>query len=260
LGGRKPIFTAYKLYMKHVLLLLFSVFLFNLSGFSQTLLKGKVISDASTLEGIHIINLTNKEVVLTEQGGFFSILAKANDTLMFSAMQVKGVQVVLKQTDFSENLYFMRLKAQITALDEVYIKNYPEINAVSLGIIPKGTKSYTPAQRRLRTATNAEGSGGGAVGVDPLINWISGRTAMLKKEVEVESKERLLVRLSILYEEVFFIETLKIPSEYIKGFQIFALDEPRLVASLKSKNTTLTTFILGELAEKYKSMTFPEKN
>jgi len=246
--------------MKQALLLLFSVLLFNQSGFSQTLLKGKVISDASSLEGIHVINITNKEVTLTEQGGFFSILAKANDTLMFSAMQIKGVQVVLKETDFSENLYFMRLKSQITVLDEVYVKNYPEINAVTLGIIPKAAKKYTPAERRLRTATSAEGSGGGAIGVDPLINWISGRTAMLKKEVEVEAKERLLARLSYLYEEVFFVETLKIPSEYIKGFQIFALDEPRLVASIKSKNTTLTTFILGELAEKYKSMTFPEKN
>lgn len=230
-------------------------FLFQMS-FSQTLLKGKVISNASNLDNINVINLSNKQNTVTEKGGFFSILAQANDTLMFSALQVKGIQVVLKATDFSENLYFVQLKEQITMLDDVYIKNYPEINAVALGIIPKGTKSYTPAQRRLRTAT----TGGGIVPVDPILNWISGRTAMLKKEVQVENKERLLATLSNLYEDVFFIETLKIPAEYIKGFQIFALDNQRLVDSIKSKNKTLATFLLGELAGKYKSMTFPEKN
>ena len=233
--------------------------------FSQTLLKGKVISDASSLDEIHVINLTNEKSTVTEKGGFFSILAKVTDTLMFSGMQIKGMQIVLKQSDFSENLFFMRLKQQITMLDEVYIKDYSEINAFSLGIIPFGTKSYTPAQRRLRTATapfldlNAGGMAGGSVGVDPIINWLSGRTAMLKKELAVEKKERLQVKIDNLYKEDFFVKTLKIPVEYIKGFQIYVNDDQRLIDSIKSKNKTMTTFLLGELAEKYKQITFPKK-
>ena len=241
------------------------LFLFFQNGFSQTLLKGKVISDAPSLDGIHVINLTNEKTTITEKGGFFSILAKPTDTLMFSGMQVKGMQIILKELDFSDNLFFMKLKQQIRMLEEVYIKSYSEINAVSLGIIPKGTKSYTPAQRRLRTATapfidlNAGGMAGGSIGVDPLINWISGRTAMLKKELEVENKERLQAKLSNLYEDIYFIETLKISLEYVKGFKIFAVDDQRLIESLKSKNITMTTFLLGELAEKYKLVIFPKK-
>lgn len=235
-------------------------------GFSQTILKGKVISESSNIDGIHVINMSNKKITLTEKGGFFSILAKATDTLMFSGTQVKGVQVVLKSSDFSENLFFMKLKPQITMLEEVYIKNYPEINAVSLGIIPKGTKSYTPAQRKLRTASagfpsaNTNGTVGGSIGLDPLLNWMSGRTAMLKKEVEVEANEKLLAKLASLYDALFYTETLKIPVEYIKGFQIFAIDNKRLVEAIKAKNVTLAKFLLVELAEKYKLMTFPEKN
>ena len=251
--------------MKQISLLFFTILLFSQSVFSQTLLKGKVISDASNLDGIHVINLTNEKNTITEKGGFFSILAKVNDTLMFSGMQIKGIQIILKQSDFSESLFFMRLKQQITMLDEVYIKDYSEINAFSLGIIPFGTKSYTPAQRKLRTATapflnlNAGGMAGGSIGVDPLINAISGRTAMLKKELEVENKERLQAKIDNLYEEDFFIKTLKIPAEYVKGFQIYVIDDQRLIASIKSKNKTMTTFLLGELAEKYKQITFPKK-
>ena len=249
--------------MKQILPLLFTVLFFQ-SVFSQTLLKGKVISDASNLDGIHVINLTNEKSTMTEKGGFFSILAKANDTLMFSGMQIKGLQIILKQSDFSESLFFMRLKQQITMLDEVYIKDYSEINAFSLGIIPFGTKTYSPAQRRLRTAGKFEWYSPllipvGGMSVDGLINKISGRTAMLKKELEVEKKETLQAKIYNLYDDDFFVKTLKIPAEYVKGFQIYVIDDPRLIASIKAKNKTMTTFLLGELAEKYKQMTFPKK-
>jgi hypothetical protein len=252
--------------MKKNSVLIIILFFFIQSSFSQTLLKGKVISEVLNLDGIQVINLTNQRSTSTEKGGFFSILAKPTDTLLVSAMQIKGVQLILKSADFSENLFFVRLQPQINQLDEVTIKNYSEINAVSLGIIPKGVKTYTPAQRRLKAAAtpdeslNAGGMAGGSVGLDPLINMISGRTAMLKKELEVENKERLLVRLSNIYEDAFFVDQLKIPSDYIKGFKIYAIDNVRLVNAIKAKNMTLTSFLIGELAEKYKKMTFPERN
>ena len=240
--------------------LLLLLFFICQTAFSQTLLKGKVISDALNLDGIHVINLSGKKNTVTEKGGFFSILAKANDTLLFSGTQIKGIQVTLKEVDFSENLFFIKLKQHVRMLEEVYIKNYPEINAVSLGIIPKGTKSYTPAQRRLRTATapfinlDAGGMAGGSIGVDPLINASSGRTAMLKKEHKIEKKERRRTRIERLYDTAFFTETLKIPAEYVKGFEMYAIDNEKLIESIKAKNKTMTTYLLGELAEKYKQL------
>lgn len=251
--------------MKHILFLSLLVFLFSQSIFSQTLLKGKVISDSPNLDGITIVNLSGKNNTSTEKGGFFSIFAKPTDTLMVSGFQIKGTQVVLKSTDFSESLFFVRLKSQVNMLEEVYIKDYPKINAVSLGIIKKGTKSYTPAQRKLRTASNAfvssngDGSAGVSAGLDPVLNWISGRTTMLKKELEVETKERLIAKLAVMYEEEFYTKTLLIPSEYIKGFQIYVIDDAGLVGAIKAKNKILTTFLLGELAEKYKLVLFPQK-
>lgn len=240
----------------NLLLLLFFV---CQTAFSQTLLKGKVISDAPNLDGIHVINLSGKKNTVTEKGGFFSILAKANDTLLFSGTQIKGIQVTLKEVDFSENLFFIKLKQHVRMLEEVYIKNYPEINAVSLGIIPKGTKSYTPAQRRLRTAGDFKpihllGLLGGSLAVDPILNAISGRTAMLKKELEVENKEKLQAKIESLYDTAFFTETLKIPAEYVKGFEMYVIDNEKLIESIKAKNKTMTTFLLGELAEKYKQL------
>ena len=79
------------------------------------------------------------------------------------------------------------MTSKITQLDEVKVQK-SNIDAVSLGILTKPGKVYTPAERRLKTATglyasaNAGTMMGGSVGLDPLINWISGRTALLKSE------------------------------------------------------------------------------
>jgi hypothetical protein len=245
--------------MKKNSVLIIILFFFIQSGFSQTLLKGKVISETLNLDGIQIINLTNQKSTSTEESGLFSILAKPTDTLLFSGMQIKGLQIVLKTSDFSENLFFVRLQLKVNQLDEVVVKNYPKINAISLGIIPKNTKSYTPAQRRLKTAGDFKpihllGLLGGSLPVDPILNKISGRTAMLKKELAVEKKEFFLDKLSNMYEDAFFIENLKIPSDYVKGFKLFAIEDEELVASLKSKNRTMTAFLLSQLSLKYNDL------
>lgn len=225
-------------------ILLFSFFLFVQSVFSQTLLKGKVISDAANLEGIQVLNISNKQTVVTSQDGSFSILAMPTDMLVFSGMLVKSNQVILKASNFSEPFFIMKLEAKINQLEEIVIKNYPHINAISLGIVSKDIKTYTPAERKLISSS-------GGLGIVQLINAINGKTDELKKGVEIEKKEILVDKISKLFEENFFVETLKIPAEYIKGFQIFSIDDSKVVESLKVKNKTLTAFYLNDLAINY---------
>lgn len=220
---------------------------------TRKILKGKVTSEVPDLEGIYVVNRQTESVALTEKGGYFSIMAKEGDTLMFSAIQIKGKQIGIGKTDFGNELLFVKLEPLVHALDEVKIIRYDNINAVALGIIPKGQKSYTPAERKLKTATSLQGTPGvsAAVAVDPLLNWMSGRTAMLRKEVEVEKKEFLLKRIEELFEAKFFTDQLKIPALYVKGFQYFLVENPSLVAALNSKNKTMASFIMAGLAVKY---------
>ena len=105
-------------------------FLIFTSGFSQTVLKGKIIADISNLENINIINRSNKKTTVSDALGYFSIEAKANDTLVFSAVNLVGIQKILKQSDFTNKLFFVRLSVKINQLEDVNINN--EINAVSL--------------------------------------------------------------------------------------------------------------------------------
>ena len=221
-------------------------------------LSGKVIADMSNLEGVYVINLKTEKAAITEKGGYFSIPAVVGDTLMFSAVQFKGIQIVLIQKHFENDFLFVKMEPIMNQLKEVIVRRgYDNINAVSLGIIPKGQKSYTAAERKLYTATDLNasaslsGMAGGSISADPLLNFISGRTGMLKKQLEVEKKESYLKQLEKLFDIDHFVNRLKIPSEYVKGFEYFAVENIKFTKILDSKNITTIEFLLGELATKY---------
>lgn len=226
----------------------------------RSIINGKIESNASDLSGIYVINAQTEETVTTDAAGSFSILAKADDMLVFSSISYKEKRVLLKAEDFSNLSFTVKLNMIMYQLQEVVIKKYNNINAESLGIIPYGQKKYTAAERKLETATalNATANGGGMVGgsisADPLLNFFSGRTAMLKKEVAVEKKEFFMRLLENMFSWEHFVEHLKIPSEYVKGFEYYAIENDKFTVILNSKNKTSTEFLLGELAVKYKEM------
>jgi len=74
---------------------------------------------------------------------------------------------------------------------------------------------------------------------------------MLEKELEVEKKETLLQKIENQFGIDYFIEKLKIPKEYVRGFWYYVVDESRFVSALNAKNKTMTTFVLAELSTKY---------
>jgi hypothetical protein len=223
----------------------------------RTVLNGKINANTIDLEGVYVINLKTEKSSITEKDGYFSIAAAPGDTLLFSAIQLKEMRIVLEQKDFQEGLFLVKMESSITQLREIIVKRYDNINAVALGISPGGIKHLTQAERHLKTATalnptaSAGSMAGGSIGLDPLLNLLSGRTAMLKKELEAESKWSFISQIDNMFNEDYFRKTLKIPSEYIKGFEYYIVENERFTTVLKSKNKTNIEFALVTLAENY---------
>jgi hypothetical protein len=220
-------------------------------------LNGKVKTNYGTPEGFYVINLKTEQAVITDKGGYFSIAAIVGDTLLFSAAQYNGIRVILTARDFEQGSLSVQMEPIMNQLDEVVIRRYNNINAVSLGIIPADQRSYTAAERKLRTATGlnptatAGGMAGGSISADPLLNFFSGRTAMLKKELKVEKKEFYLRQLDNMFDKNHFVNKLKIPLDYVKGFEYYAVENEQFTKILNSKNLISTEFLLAELARKY---------
>ncbi|MES2575287.1 MAG: hypothetical protein V4572_10115 [Bacteroidota bacterium] len=234
----------------------------------KTILKGKINANTIDLEGVYVINLRTERSTITEKEGYFSIGAIPGDSLLFSAINLKEMKVVLTQKDFEVELLLVRMESNVRQLKEVIVKRYDNINAVALGISPSSIKHLTQAERHLKTATSfdpkatAEADSfmaGGSASLDPILNLFSGRTAMLKKELEVEKKVSFMSQIDNMFNDDYFIKILKIPSEYIKGFKYYVVENERFTSILKSKNKTNIEFVMVELARKYNEIILNEK-
>jgi hypothetical protein len=225
-----------------VLLLFFGTFSLWSQDRNEKLLQGIIAADDALLSGIDVVNLGNEKVTVTNSKGEFSILAKADDILVFSSKSLEMRRVLIDEDDLKSGTINVNMYPKINELNEVIVKKSP-IEGVS--IIP-GQKQYTPAERKLHTATSGI--------LDAPISWMSGRTAMLKKEVAVERKERLLDKIGILYEDKYYIETLKIPEIYIDDFQRYIIEDKEFTAALKVKNRTMMLFLISKLAVNYNAI------
>ncbi|WP_396186329.1 hypothetical protein [Flavobacterium sp.] len=242
--------------MNKILILLFIYQLTSAQSTVEKTLHGKISVASGNVEGVTIVNLVNEKSTISDSNGEFYILAKAQDLLVFSSVNLEYHRKIIEQEDLKSELIIIKMISKTTELKEVIVNNNPELNAVSLGISPKGIKHRTPMERKLYTAGDFKpihllGILGGSLAVDPILNAINGRTAMIKKEVEVEKKERLLAIIDALYKEDYFSTVLKIPTDYIKGFQYYCIEDKKFAAILISKNKVKIEFLLVPLAKKY---------
>ena len=212
---------------------------------------GQVFEQSSSVEGVNIINNNTQMTAVTDENGMFSITAKEGDVLVFSSVNLEPLKRRISVEDLSSPLIQIKMTAKQIELREVVVNDNAGINAENLGIIPHGQKSYTPAERKLYTAKSTS--------IDKILNGISGRTAMLKKEVNVEKKEMLFRKLEYLFDENYYTERLKISLEDIKGFQLYCVEDSEFAVSLNSKNKTMSMFLITELARKYLKILENEK-
>ena len=215
---------------------------------ANQLITGKIISSDVAVEKVNVLNVTTGQTTISNEFGLFRISAKTNDALVFTAVNLETKRKVIQQDDLLSEQILIKMSQSMTPLETVNVNENSSINAENLGIIPHGQKKYTPAERRYHEAT----TGSGLVPLNPILNAISGRTTMLKKEIKIEKKERLLRQLDGWFKEDYYVSTLKVPADFIKGFHYFLIEDIDFVRALKAKNKTLTQFLIKGLAFKYK--------
>ena len=225
-----------------VVLLLFMTFCTWSQTSNEKILHGKIVADSASVAGIDVVNLGNEKVTVTNNKGEFYILGKADDILVFSAMTLEMKRMLVDEDDLKSETITITMTPKINELNEVIVKK----NTAEGTSIFYVKKHYTPAERKLFTATSGL--------LDAPLNWLSGRTEMLKKEIIVERKERMLNKLGVLYEDKYYTQTLKIPEIYIDDFQRYIIEDKEFAAALKVKNRTMMLFLISKLAVNYNAI------
>ena len=78
-----------------VLLLFLGTFSMWSQDRNEKILQGIIAADDALLSGIDVVNLGNEKVTVTNNKGEFSILAKADDILVFSSKSMEKRRVLI---------------------------------------------------------------------------------------------------------------------------------------------------------------------
>lgn len=222
---------------------LFILLLVCATAFCQerTPLPGRVLSGATGIEGIFVINKVTGTEVKTDAAGNFTIPAKAGDKLAVYGNKTNVREFAISEASFKEVPYVLEVEAKSYELEEVVIQG-SKITSESLGLVPKGQKKYTVAERRMYTATE---------GTDAMFNAMSGRTKMLKKAAETEGKEAIIEKLNGMFADQEIKDQFGIPPENIKAFIFYAAEDVSLSNAVKNKNEPAIKLLMIGLAQKY---------
>ena len=218
---------------------------------NDSIIKGKIVVASNSNDGVTIVNISNKTNTISGNGGYFVIKAKVNDTLLFSSLQFDVIKLKMTPTDFGQNLLFIKMTPRSKLIEKVIITNQTVITAESLGLVPKGQKRYTVAERRMS-------SGGGGIGIGGLINLFTGYKKELKRNLEIEKKEMLIEKIRNQFEKAYFIKTLQIPENNIDGFLYYIGEDKKSHEILNGNDKNTKMFKLADLAVAYLKLMQPE--
>lgn len=167
-------------------------------------IKGKV-KGIGNIENIHVINVTSNFYAITNKNGEFNVNVKLNDTLKFSSIQYKHVNINIDEDIISKKSIIVQLEEFINELEEVVIGNIltgdlaldmknssvkPKINFYDVGILGYKGKPKTQNERRLYEATT---------GFNKVLNAISGRTKKIKIQIKMDKEKELLKHIESKY-------------------------------------------------------------
>jgi len=215
------------------LILFFCALWANGQGISTKLLQGKVVSPDKDVNGIAIQNLTTQRATITDFEGNFSIRVQVGDTLVFSAVQFKRKILPISEALLNGPFVQIPMEEFVNELSEVTVQPFgltgdiekdltglkleKDVSAEALDLPNAEVKIITQSERKLHEAT----TGSGLVPLNPILNWISGRTQMLKKRIAIEEKFNRTNRVRELFIDSLFQSELGIPTQKIDDFMYF---------------------------------------
>ncbi|CAM1367080.1 conserved exported hypothetical protein [Tenacibaculum litopenaei] len=197
----------------------------------------------------HIINLKTGIGTFTNVDGAFRIKVQVNDSLRISNVGYKTVFLVVAPEDFGIHEKEIQLHKESITLDEVdlnktdlvghlladskRIKKSNEVNAISLKLPYAGTKQMTKAEKELHTASAMSFALNGGLSFDPILNWMSGRTKMLKKLKAIEDLEIKINYLREIYTD-YIVMDLEINRDDLDRFLYYTEAQPEFNAKFRA--------------------------
>ncbi len=206
------------------------------SVYSQTTeILGQVKASANTY-GIHIINKTSSKFTITDDDGKFVIPARLYDTIMVSGVQYRLNEFVVNDIIMQTKRVTVNLEDKVNELDEVIVGKIltgdllsdiensdikRDVNFYDVGIPGYTGRRKTQTERRIYEAN----TGSGLIPLNPILNWLSGRTKRLNEQLAREKEEKAVQSVASKYSKLLFENTTLSTTQQNEFFYFSADDE-----------------------------------
>nr|WP_294936088.1 hypothetical protein [uncultured Flavobacterium sp.] len=252
--------------------LLFLFLIFSATAYSQevsrSVLKGIVVSDSLEVENITVDNITSKDIVITDNKGYFSMPVRDRDTLVFSGISFKSSVLVITKTHLAEELLKIKLKVRVNELDELIVRPYTltgnlendtknlKVKIVAMNLSDEAMNlssepEFNTADNALKRITPGTGNAYNGVDFVKLGKMAFKRKKQKEKKIEFVTEKNFVDAVKEKFSFQFFTKTLKISEEEIELFLQYCDSDPlesKILLNPK-KEFELTDYLLKKSEE-----------
>ena len=221
-------------------------------------LHGQIVNDSIKLENVIVFNVNSKTGMLIGSKWFFNILAKVNDTLIFSSLAFKSRKIILTEKQISAPILRVTLKAYTNELAEVIVpvkKKIKPINGNTQAIVDKqyfDDEKSSPKNRTMPSdGTIENGMNFVRIYKDVLKTLRKNNPEIIDYTQNKSFTEVALKRVG--YD--FFANTLQLNDDEIRLFLIFCENDPKSKSLIKSENEFQLIDFLVTKNKEYKKIT-----
>lgn len=216
------------------------LFLFFQTSYSQNtsrkIIHGQVVNDSTRVENVVVFNINTEKGRIVNPDGSFEVLAKANDTLVFSSLSFKPVKIVLTQKQMEEPLLIVILEVFYNQLNEVIIDDK------SAHPVPDNTQNIVDKQYVADAKSSPKNQyvyDGSIVNGVNFVRLYKDVLTILKKKNPKQSNftsELNFTEKALQINYTFYTKTLSLTDEEIKLFLFYCENDVKSKSVLKSKS------------------------
>lgn len=234
-----------------ILLLLLSAITF---AQGRKALRGTVNAGGVPIANIFVINKQTGDETKTDSQGGFNIAAKPGDRIAVYSDKTETREFAITEDSFRYPPYIVAVDYKVTELDEVVVEDKQD--PYTLG--DKGRlAAHTPQERkavagaRIGPRINDPTVQGVAINGDGIINIFTGKRKAIKRALEMERKEKLIVSFKGMYNEVVLNEEFGIPKENVDGFIYFVTEDKKMAKAIEANDKPKAEELMPDLVLEY---------
>ena len=183
------------------------------------LLSGEVVDpDGQGLIDVHVQNLNNRQVIVTDQTGFFSIYVHPTHRLRFSAVGYRPYYLEIEVDEGTIDLYeVIKMRRETIALDEITIKAEEVERATEMMMPPPGEPLFTIGYQgeQMPVKPNLGNP------ISYLYYWLSKEGKQMRKLEELKKQGKITGDVDARFESELFWELTGLVGEELDEFKEF---------------------------------------